>query len=61
MRKRHLQRINKVVDAGHILLKKEEKLSARCDPFVLETNIHYPTHTGVQYRVYPALSGHAAL
>lgn len=40
-----LQRINKVVvDAGHSLLKKkEENLSARCDSFVLETNIHYPT------------------
>lgn len=40
-----LQAINKlVVDAGHRLLKKNEtELRARCDSFVVETNVHYPT------------------
>jgi transposase, IS5 family len=34
-----------VVAAGHQLVKKnpEEKLSARCDSFVVETDVHYPT------------------
>ncbi len=39
-----LSSINKiVVDAGHHLLKKTKKINARCDSFVLESNIHYPT------------------
>lgn len=34
-----------VVHAGHKLVKKkdDEPLRARCDSFVLETNVHYPT------------------
>ena len=41
-----LDRINQeVVNAGHQLLKKndQEKLKARCDSFVVETNVHFPT------------------
>jgi hypothetical protein len=42
-----LDRINQeVVDAGHVLVKKsvpEEGLAARCDSFVVETHVHYPT------------------
>jgi IS5 family transposase len=41
-----LDRINQeVVDAGHVLVKKSpgEGLAARCDSFVVETHVHYPT------------------
>jgi len=40
-----LDRINEVVVvAGHLLVKKkDESLQGRCDSFVLETDIHYPT------------------
>jgi len=41
-----LDRINQeVVKAGHQLLKKndQEKLKARCDSFVVETDVHFPT------------------
>lgn len=39
-----LDRINKiVVKAGHNLVKKNEKLRGRCDSFVVETDVHYPT------------------
>ena len=42
-----LDRINRaVVDAGHVLVKKrapQEGLAARCDSFVVETHVHYPT------------------
>ena len=41
-----LDRINQeVVQAGHVLLKKrpEEGLTGRCDSFVVETRVHYPT------------------
>ena len=41
-----LDRINQeVVDAGHVLVKKspEEGLAVRCDSFVVETHVHYPT------------------
>ncbi|MCX4025031.1 ISNCY family transposase [Spartinivicinus marinus] len=41
-----LDKINTVVvEAGHTLLKKneEESLQARCDSFVVETSVHYPT------------------
>jgi IS5 family transposase len=40
-----LERINQVVvEAGHILLgKKKDDLKGRCDSFVVETNVHYPT------------------
>jgi hypothetical protein len=38
-----LDRINQVVvRAGH-QLKKKDILAARCDSFVVETNVHYPT------------------
>jgi len=38
-----LDEINQVVvQAGH-QLKKKESLAARCDSFVVETNVHYPT------------------
>ncbi len=34
-----------VVDAGHVLVKKRagEALRGRCDSFVVETDVHYPT------------------
>lgn len=34
-----------VVEAGHSVVKKkeDEKLLGRCDSFVVETNVHYPT------------------
>lgn len=42
-----LDEINQaVVDAGHVLVKKkgqEASLEARCDSFVVETHVHYPT------------------
>jgi len=42
-----LDEINQaVVDAGHVLVKKkgqEGSLEARCDSFVVETHVHYPT------------------
>jgi len=42
-----LDRINQeVVNAGYVLVKKkvpEEGLGARCDSFVVETHVHYPT------------------
>ena len=40
-----LEKINEVVvKAGHNLVKKkEEKLKGRCDSFVVETDVHYPT------------------
>jgi hypothetical protein len=41
-----LDRINQeVVKAGHQLVKKspQEGLNARCDSFVVETHVHYPT------------------
>lgn len=44
--------INKVVvDAGHDLVstKKDGTLSARCDSFVFETDIHYPTDINLLY------------
>ena len=41
-----LERINReVVNAGHVVLKKspQEGLATRCDSFVVETHVHYPT------------------
>lgn len=39
-----LNKINKaVVDCGHELLKKKDQIKTRCDSFVVETNVHYPT------------------
>ena len=41
-----LDRINQVVvRAGHQLVKKspDDRLAARCDSFVVETDVHYPT------------------
>ena len=41
-----LDRINQeVVGAGHVLVKKSspEGLATRCDSFVVETHVHYPT------------------
>ena len=47
-----LDRINReVVRAGHKALKKspDEALNARADSFVVETNVEYPTDTGLLY------------
>jgi len=42
-----LERINQeVVSAGHVLVKKkglQDGLGVRCDSFVVETHVHYPT------------------
>ncbi len=43
-----LDRINRiVVDAGHALVKKspDDGLAVRCDSFVVETDVHFPTDT----------------
>jgi hypothetical protein len=47
-----LGRINQeVVRAGHMALKKspEEGLNARCDSFVVETDVEFPTDTNLLY------------
>jgi IS5 family transposase len=47
-----LDRINEVVvQAGQSLVKKkeDEKLRGRCDSFVVETNVHYPTDINLLY------------
>ena len=47
-----LDRINQeVVNAGHVLVKKsaEEGLNARCDSFVVETDVHFPTDTNLLF------------
>jgi hypothetical protein len=38
-----------VVECGHALLKKKpcDELHARCDSFVVETDVHYPTDTNL--------------
>lgn len=42
-----LDRINQaVVRSGHVLLKKKD-LVGRCDSFVVETHVHYPTDTNL--------------
>ncbi len=47
-----LDQINRlVVGAGHVLVKKKgnEALRGRCDSFVVETNVHYPTDINLLY------------
>jgi hypothetical protein len=47
-----LDRINQVVvEAGHALVKKSphEGLAVRCDSFVVETNVHFPTDINLLY------------
>jgi len=47
-----LEKINvEVVRKGHQLLKKtsEENLAARCDSFVVETSVHFPTDINLLY------------
>jgi IS5 family transposase len=47
-----LDEINQlVVNAGHVLVKKKgnEALRGRCDSFVVETNVHYPTDINLLY------------
>ena len=47
-----LDRINQVVvSAGHVLVKKKdgEALRGRCDSFVVETDVHYPTDINLLY------------
>jgi len=47
-----LDRINQeVVRSGHALVKKsaEEGLNARCDSFVVETHVHFPTDTNLLF------------
>ena len=47
-----LDKINQlVVGAGHVLVKKKggEALRGRCDSFVVETHVHYPTDINLLY------------
>lgn len=47
-----LERINAVVvKAGHAVVNKSpgDALEVRCDSFVVETNVHYPTDTNLLY------------
>lgn len=49
-----LDQINQiVVQSGHALVKKKDeeevKLNARCDSFVVETNVHFPTDINLLY------------
>jgi hypothetical protein len=47
-----LERINaEVVTAGHALVKTspDDGLAVRCDSFVVETDVHYPTDTNLLY------------
>src|SRR4030067_2543248 len=47
-----LDKINqRVVNAGHVLVKKKgnEALRGRCDSFVVETDVHYPTDINLLY------------
>jgi transposase, IS5 family len=46
-----LDKINTlVVEAGHSLVKKEEEeIKTRCDSFVVETNVHYPTDSNLLF------------
>jgi hypothetical protein len=46
-----LDKINQVVvKAGHLLFKKkDEVLKGRCDSFVVETDVHYPTFTALLF------------
>ena len=47
-----LDKINQVVvSGGHVLLKKNgaEALRGRCDSFVVETDVHYPTDINLLY------------
>jgi hypothetical protein len=47
-----LDKINQlVVGSGHVLVKKkeDEALRGRCDSFVVETNVHYPTDINLLY------------
>jgi transposase, IS5 family len=47
-----LDQINQlVVSSGHVLVKKKESeaLRGRCDSFVVETNVHYPTDINLLY------------
>lgn len=40
-----------IVDAGHVLVKKKagEALRGRCDSFVVETDVHFPTDINLLY------------
>ena len=38
-----LDKINQVVVNAGLKLKKNDCLTGRCDSFVVETNVHYPT------------------
>jgi len=60
-----LERINQVVvEAGHVLVKKSphEGLAVRCDSFVVETDVHFPTDINLLYdAVRKAIETSAAL
>ncbi len=54
-----LDKLNQVIVAGgHALVKKDgAALRGRCDSFVVETNVHFPT-SGRSASIYPASSRH---
>lgn len=58
-----LDEINKlIVDEGHNLLsKKDQPLTGRCDSFVLETNVHFPTDINLLFDAIRKLIMVAAL
>ena len=58
-----LDKINQlVVNAGHVLVKKKENeaLRGRCDSFVVETNVHYPTDINLLYDAMRKVITHTA-
>lgn len=55
-----LDEINQVVVNAGLKLKKKEQIMARCDSFVVETDVHYPTDINLLYdAVRKAISGTA--
>jgi len=45
-----LDKLNQlVVDAGHQFIKKEKEIMGRCDSFVVETNVHFPTDISLAF------------
>ena len=58
-----LDQINQeIVKSGHKLVKKKgnEVLHGRCDSFVVETNVHYPTDINLLYDAVRKVIGYAS-
>ena len=57
-----LGEINNVVVGAGLALKKKESIMSRCDSFVVETNVHYPTDINLLFdAIRKAISITAAL